>query len=61
VLLIGVCFLNCLNVIGCPDCADGGGEWIEVSVAGESHRVTFDNGANIEAIQPLIELMRSHA
>ena len=46
------------EVIGCPDCADGGGEWIEVTVAGESHRITFEQGATIEAIQPLIERMR---
>jgi len=47
------------EIVGCPDCADGGGEWIEVNVAGESHRVTFENGVNIDAIQPLIERIRS--
>ena len=47
------------EIVGCPDCADGGGEWIEVNVAGESHRVTFENGINIDAIQPLIERIRS--
>ncbi len=30
-------------IIGCPDCADGGAEWIEVElVSGEKHRVTFE-------------------
>ena len=47
------------EIVGCPDCADGGGEWIEVNVAGESHRVTFGNGVKIDAIQPLIERIRS--
>jgi len=47
------------EIVGCLDCADGGGEWIEVNVAGESHRVTFENGINIDAIQPLIERIRS--
>ncbi len=51
-------FSDLPEVIGCPDCADGGGEWIEINVAGESHRVTFENAATIDAIQPLIEWMR---
>lgn len=30
------------TVIGCPDCGDAGAQWIEISKAGESHRVVFD-------------------
>jgi hypothetical protein len=46
------------ETMGCPDCADGGAEWIEVAVSGRKHRVTFEFGAEIESIQPLIDLMR---
>lgn len=30
--------------IGCPDCADGGSEYIEITTAGMKKRVTFENG-----------------
>lgn len=32
------------ETIGCPDCADGGGQWIEISRGGEVHRVTYEFG-----------------
>ena len=30
------------DVIGCPDCADGGAEWLELSFEGDVKRVTFE-------------------
>ena len=30
------------EIIGCPDCADGGAEWIEITNDGETYRVTFE-------------------
>lgn len=31
------------EVIGCPDCADGGAEWLEIWLEnGEKHKVTFE-------------------
>ena len=31
------------EVIGCPDCADGGAEWLElILMNGEKHKVTFE-------------------
>lgn len=29
-------------IIGCPDCADGGSEWIEIKSKGKTHKVTFE-------------------
>ncbi|WP_421893070.1 hypothetical protein [Marinoscillum sp.] len=37
--------------IGCPDCADGGAEWLEMQINGESVRVTFEYGADIDGIK----------
>lgn len=37
-------FLNLPSIIGCPDCTDGGAEWIEISSGGKSHKVTFEYG-----------------
>jgi len=36
-------FLNLPKIIGCPDCADGGAEWIEIELDnGVKHKVTFE-------------------
>ena len=32
------------EVIGCPDCADGGAGWIEIKTGEKTHRVTFEFG-----------------
>jgi hypothetical protein len=39
------------EVIGCPDCADGGGEWVEIATA--------EHGASIPAIQELLQELRT--
>jgi hypothetical protein len=46
------------EVYGCPDCADGGAEWVEVERAGERRRVTFEYGSTVGPIQPLIAKTR---
>ena len=33
--------------IGCPDCADGGAEWLELSRSNETKRVTFEPPAGL--------------
>jgi hypothetical protein len=52
-------FMKLDNVIGCPDCADGGAEWIELQQGDMVHRVTFDHGASIPSIQPLLDRVRA--
>ena len=32
------------EVIGCPDCADGGAEWVAVNADGKNYKVTFEYG-----------------
>ena len=46
------------ETIGCPDCADGGAEWIEVEQDGAKRRVTFQYGHDVERIQPLVDKAR---
>jgi hypothetical protein len=41
-------------VVGCPDCADGGAEWVEVTTEGWTHRVTFEFGSAPESIEKLV-------
>ena len=47
------------EIIGCPDCLDGGAEWIEVSCDGKAHRVEFDYHAPPSAISHLVYLLES--
>lgn len=46
------------DVIGCPDCADGGAEWLEVITDDRYKKITFENGATLAPIQPLINKLR---
>lgn len=46
------------DTIGCPGCADGGIEWVQVNWADGVKRVTFESGATIEGLQALIEKMQ---
>lgn len=32
------------EVIGCPDCADGGAEWIAISADGKQYKITYEYG-----------------
>lgn len=47
------------DVIGCPDCADGGAESLTIVGPGRNKTITFDHGATIEAAQPLLERVRA--
>lgn len=47
------------SVIGCPDCNDSGGEWVEVRSPGQVKRVVFEHGATVESIQDLLGRARA--
>jgi hypothetical protein len=51
-------FMKLDTVIGCPDCADGGAEWIEIERKGVTRRVTFEYGHSIPAIQNMLDRIR---
>ncbi len=46
------------EIIGCPDCADGGAEIIEIEEGGKKHRVTFEYGKTIPGFGKLVTLLR---
>ncbi len=46
------------DVIGCPDCADGGAEWIQVIRGDFSKTITFEYGDTLVDLQPLIDKVR---
>ncbi len=46
------------DVIGCPDCADGGAEWLTIQEGTASKQVTFEHGETLEGFEELIDLLR---
>ncbi len=46
------------EIYGCPDCADGGAEWIDVEQDGQRKRVTFEYGDTLEPIAALVDEVR---
>ena len=46
------------DIAGCPDCADGGGEWIEISAGETTKRVDFEFGASVPEIDNLLKGLR---
>ena len=47
------------SVIGCPDCADGGAEWLDITYFGQRHKVTFEFGSEISAIREFLSGVRA--
>ena len=41
------------EVTGCPDCADGGAEWISLKLEGKVKKVTYEYGKAPEALRDL--------
>jgi len=44
--------------LGCPDCADGGAEFLELERSGEKYRVTFEAGKTIPGFDKLVQALR---
>ena len=47
------------SVIGCPDCTDGGAEWIEIMTENGSHRVTFEYGDSLPGLESFLSRLRA--
>lgn len=48
------------DIIGCPDCADGGAEWVSIQTAdGFQKKVTFEYAKTPASITPLVERLRA--
>ena len=46
------------DIIGCPDCADGGAEWIQIIQDDQTKIITFEYGTTLDSINELIEQLR---
>jgi hypothetical protein len=51
-------FFSLPETIGCPDCADGGAEWIEIETSASTHRVTFEYGVEPQELSPYVDELR---
>ncbi|WP_167614113.1 hypothetical protein [Maribellus sediminis] len=48
------------SIIGCPDCADGGAEWIEIKHGGEVYKVIFEYMNEPDAVRSFIGYLRTY-
>lgn len=53
-------FLSLEETIGCPDCADGGAEWIEITTSEGSKKVMYEHGKNPSEVKSFISTLRKH-
>lgn len=53
-------FKKLKDVIGCPDCADGGAEWIEINTGTSRHKVVFEYGNEPSAVKDYINYLREY-
>ena len=51
-------FMNLEEIIGCPDCAEGGAEWIEITTASGVKKVTYEYGKEPDAVKSFIGELR---
>lgn len=51
-------FLALPEVIGCPDCTDGGGEWIEIDFGSTKKKITFEAHTEIPELASLTAELR---
>jgi hypothetical protein len=51
-------FQQLTPIIGCPDCADGGAEWLEIKKNYVVYKVTFEYGNEPEAVKDYIQVLR---
>lgn len=47
------------DVVGCPDCADGGAEGLTIEGPAGSESVSFEFGARLAPAQPLLDRVRA--
>lgn len=47
------------SVIGCPDCADGGAEYVKLTRGAQTGKITFDARASVPRIQTLLDRVRA--
>jgi hypothetical protein len=52
-------FLALDPIIGCPDCADGGAEWIEIKRNDATHKVIFEYNHAPDAVKSYIGILKS--
>ena len=51
-------FFELPETIGCPDCADGGAEFIEIITSGKKHKVTFEYFHEPESLKEIVTGLR---
>lgn len=51
-------FMSLDETIGCPDCADGGAEWVEITTPAGSKKVTYEFRKEPKEVASIIDELR---
>lgn len=54
-----VIFFSLDSVYGCPDCADGGAEWVRIKSGSKIHKVIFEYHKEPEALKSILQDLRA--
>ncbi|KIA94296.1 hypothetical protein OC25_10255 [Pedobacter kyungheensis] len=46
------------ETIGCPDCADGGAEWIAINADGKQYKITYEYGKAPKELEAAVARLR---
>lgn len=47
------------KTIGCPDCADGGAEWLSLTADGKQYKVTFEYGHAPKELKAAVDKLKA--
>lgn len=47
------------EVIGCPDCADGGAEYVAINADGKQYKITFEYGKAPKELEAAVAKLKS--
>ncbi|SFH51347.1 hypothetical protein [Pedobacter insulae] len=47
------------KTIGCPDCADGGAEWVSVTTGSKEYKVVFEYGKEPKELKAIVKKLRA--
>ena len=47
------------ETIGCPDCADGGAEWVSANLDGKLYKVTFEYGKAPKELEATVAKLKT--
>ncbi len=52
-------FVNIPETVGCPNCADEGAQWLQITTQHTGHKVTWSNNEELKQMRVLLEIIEN--